>query len=116
MVIKLNLNRNHSTASFQSPNYPQNYTDNIRCKWVIDAPGAVFIRFFIDSIETESLYDTLEICTGSYCNESTRVAVLSGLQHWKSRRVRGSRASVELKTDGSINYRGFRATARALYV
>ena len=69
-------------------------------------------------MKTESRYDTVEICTGLSCNESTRVAVLSGRLRMKLQKVSGSSASVELKMNGAIINTcsgSFKAIAIALY-
>ena len=112
---ELNLSRNHIFEDLQSPYY---YTRNISCKWIIDAPEADFILLVIKSLKTESRNDTVEICTGFDCDESTQVAVFSGQLRMKLQEISGSKASVEVKMESPINYHcngGFKATAIALY-
>ncbi|XP_070571260.1 CUB domain-containing protein 2-like [Ptychodera flava] len=47
-----------------SPNYPDNYSDNVNCFWTITNKHAGSIRLAFDSFETEELYDYVQYGTG----------------------------------------------------
>ena len=69
-------------------------------------------------MKTESRNDTVEICTGFNCDESTQVVVFSGQLRMKLQEISGSKASVEVKMESPINYHcngSFKATVIALY-
>ena len=69
-------------------------------------------------MKTDSRNDTVEICTGLNCDESTQVAVFSGRLRMKLHEISGGKASVEVKMESpSKNHcnGSFKATVIALY-
>ena len=107
-----------SNATLQSPSYPSNYLENINCKWVITAPQNARARILFTNFQTESRYDTVELCSGRFCEAPTRLTTLTG-QLDTSMRLYESASnmlSVELKTDGRVGSSGFRATVSAIEV
>jgi len=63
----------------QSPLFPHNYPNSIKCKWTIytSKDSNVMVKF--DFIKIEKNYDTLKICTGKSCvDKNYLLAELSG--------------------------------------
>jgi hypothetical protein len=81
----------------QSPNpYPNNYSNT----WRITKAGATSIRVYFDYINTEMGYDLVELSNGdSYTGANNGV--------WSSW-TNGSYVDVTLRTDNSINDKGFK--------
>ena len=107
-----------SSATIRSPNYPSNYLENVRCSWVITAPQNSRVRLSFSDFETESLYDTVELCSSRCCDGSSVLASLSGRLATSARLYQSTSnvLSVELTTDGRVASTGFRATVSAIEV
>lgn len=103
-------------GSLASPNYPNNYGDKLQCIYVIEveADRRVELTFTDFSLEKQSecSWETLDIDLGDgvevpmkMCGNEYPVASLVSI---------GNRMELTLKTDGSVNDRGFRADYRAI--
>ena len=105
-----------STTVIQSPNYPSNYLENIHCKWIITGPPNTQLRIVFTNFSTESTYDTVELCSGRFCEPSSRLATLTGQRSNSLYNSSSNVLSVELRTDGSTGRSGFRATVTAIEI
>lgn len=54
-----------STATLQSPNYPDDYSSNCDCTWFISAPTGYNVKITFDTFRTETNYDTLTVIDAS---------------------------------------------------
>ena len=48
----------NSSGVLVSPNYPANYSGNLRCRWTVYAPGATRMGIVVE-VETEAYFDKL---------------------------------------------------------
>ena len=48
----------NSSGVLKSPNYPANYSGNLRCRWTVYAPGATRMGIVVE-VETEAYFDKL---------------------------------------------------------
>ena len=83
------------------------YLEKSNQTYVIDQPGAQYIRVYFERIETEARYDTVSV-------ESATAEVMdsfSGKQSGVfSEAVKGSQAVIRLKSDDSVNGWGFKVS------
>uniref|UniRef100_A0A8C5HD89 Cubilin n=1 Tax=Gouania willdenowi TaxID=441366 RepID=A0A8C5HD89_GOUWI len=96
-----------------SPNYPQNYPQNIDCIWLIVVPNgeAVQINFedeFYIEPTTSCLYDYLELRDGSTTNADL-ISRLCGNTKPSTQRSTGSSLLLRFRTDSSVTHKGFKA-------
>ncbi|XP_061094184.1 cubilin [Conger conger] len=96
-----------------SPNYPNNYPQNIDCVWVLTVPNGEAVQldfqeeFFIEPWNG-CPYDYLELRDGaSY--EAAVIARLCGSELPSTQRSTGSVMKLRFRTDGSVTHRGFKA-------
>ncbi|XP_067942013.1 ovochymase-like [Watersipora subatra] len=100
------------TGTFNSPNYPSDYTNSLSCEWTISVPsGIIQIDFSDFSLETSSTcsYDKLVIRDGSstgailgtFCGTAYNSVVASGRT-----------VVVQMTTDSSVTDSGFAASWR----
>ncbi|XP_054756505.2 blastula protease 10-like [Lytechinus pictus] len=103
-------------GSLASPNYPNDYDNNLRCVYVIEveADRRVELTFADFSLEDQSTcrWDALEIDLGDgvkvpmkMCGSEYPAASLVSI---------GNRMELTLKTDGSVTSSGFRADYRVI--
>ncbi|CAF1467779.1 unnamed protein product [Adineta steineri] len=59
-------------GTISSPNYPQNYSDSIICRWNLYHQNA-FIRLYIEKFHTELHYDTLTLYLGENLNNRAMI-------------------------------------------
>ena len=74
------------------------------------------VQVSFSDFQTEALYDTVSLCNGQYCDDTSRVASLSGTLS-TSNRVYESDSNVlqiEMETDGNVGSSGFRATVSSV--
>ena len=99
------------TGVISSPNYPQNYGNNADCSWKITAPsGYEFVVLRFDSYKTESCsFDYVEVRNGD-SPTSPLVKKVCGTRNSPLRVIsNGPSMFVRFRSDGSVNYKGFRA-------
>uniref|UniRef100_A0A3Q2G2M8 CUB and zona pellucida-like domains 1, tandem duplicate 1 n=1 Tax=Cyprinodon variegatus TaxID=28743 RepID=A0A3Q2G2M8_CYPVA len=94
-----------SSGTFESPNYPNNYQNNLDCTWYI-RPGHQFIRLQISDLDTECCCDPVDVYDG-HSTSSRRVLVCNNSV--SSFHSTSNYMTVLFRTDGSIVGRGFRA-------
>lgn len=101
-----------SSGTFQSPNYPSNYSENLYCKWTITASPGNTVALTFNNFRTEATYDVVSVCEGLICAPGSHWAQLSGQPSQSNLRYSsvGNVLTVELHTDGIIEYSGFSAT------
>ncbi|KAF6722152.1 Cubilin [Oryzias melastigma] len=96
-----------------SPNYPENYPQNIDCIWVIKVPNGEAVQidfekeFYIEHT-TSCLYDYLEVRDGSTLN-SDLVSRLCGSTRPSTQLSTGSAMLLRFRTDASVTHIGFKA-------
>ncbi|TNN61134.1 Cubilin [Liparis tanakae] len=109
----IELNDGDPPGYITSPNYPQNYPQNVDCIWVVSAPNgeAVQIDFEEDIyIETTAscVYDYLELRDGSTTN-SDLISRLCGNNRPSTQHSAGSAMLLRFRTDSSVTHKGFKA-------
>ncbi|XP_068604308.1 cubilin [Brachionichthys hirsutus] len=96
-----------------SPNYPQNYPQNIDCVWVITVPNGEAVQidfedeFYIEPVSS-CAYDYLELRDGSTSNAEL-ISRLCGSNRPPTQRSTGSSMLLRFRTDTSITHQGFKA-------
>ena len=108
-----------SVSTILSPNYPVDYLENIDCKWIVTAPPNTRVGITFSNFSTETPHDTVDVCSGRFCQPTSRLATLSGeMANLRSTQYTSSSnvLSVELKTDGTVGGSGFRAAVSAIEI
>ncbi|XP_033121970.1 uncharacterized protein LOC117120977, partial [Anneissia japonica] len=102
------LNTSGQSQSFSSPNYPNNYYNYLYCTWTIHVPEDLAIQLNFNDFSLENGYDYVRISSESINNISfTGVNFHSVLSE-------SNKLLVVMDTDGSVTYRGFNATVKAV--
>ncbi|XP_060950209.1 cubilin [Limanda limanda] len=108
----IKLNDNDPPGYISSPNYPQNYPQNIDCIWVITVPReAVQIDFqdeFYIEPTAQCMYDYLEVRDGSITNADL-ISRLCGNTRPSTQHSTGSSMLLRFRTDTSVTHKGFKA-------
>ncbi|XP_032366699.1 cubilin [Etheostoma spectabile] len=110
----IELNDDDPPGYITSPNYPQNYPQNIDCIWVITVPNGEAVQinfeddFYIEPTVSCS-FDYLELRDGSTSN-SGFIARLCGNTRPSTQHSTGSSMLLRFRTDASITHKGFKAT------
>ena len=98
------------SGAFASPNYPNNYGDNIGCSWTIDGPRNSVLTLRFVKFRTESGNDKVLIRSRS----GSIVGELSGsISSGQTYRINGGKIYIDFTTDGSVTSGGFLATWHA---
>ena len=98
---------------FSSPNYPQNYDNNLRCSWGITVPSGYRVQVTSGSFNTESGFDYLRIYDGP-SSSSAQLAALTGPRSTPFVYLStGTRLWFTFHTDHSVVTSGFQATYTA---
>jgi len=97
-------------GSVQSPNYPDQYSDNSECQYLIQTPEDSRINVHINYIDIEPsdhcVYDYLEIYDGPSMND-TNLGKLCGTGPVNDILSSTNELLVYFKSDSSITYGGF---------
>uniref|UniRef100_A0A3B5L191 Cubilin n=1 Tax=Xiphophorus couchianus TaxID=32473 RepID=A0A3B5L191_9TELE len=107
------LTDNDPPGYITSPNYPQNYPQNIDCTWVITVPNGEAVQidfeedFYIEPTASCS-FDYLELRDGSSLN-SDLISRLCGNTRPSTQHSKGSSMLLRFRTDSSVTHRGFKA-------
>ncbi|XP_021476232.2 cubilin [Oncorhynchus mykiss] len=96
-----------------SPNYPQNYPQNMDCIWVITVPNGESVQIDFDNefdIEPTSncFYDYVELRDGA-TSDANSLAKLCGNTRPSTEHSTGSTMYLRFRTDNSITHKGFKA-------
>uniref|UniRef100_A0A3Q2PZN4 CUB and zona pellucida-like domains 1, tandem duplicate 1 n=1 Tax=Fundulus heteroclitus TaxID=8078 RepID=A0A3Q2PZN4_FUNHE len=97
--------------TFQSPNYPNAYPNNLNCIWYI-RPGGQVIRLEFFNLNTECNYDWVTIYDGY--DTSSRVVQRLCSTHYMTYHSTGRYLTVQFRTDRSVTKQGFRASYRVV--
>ncbi|XP_033099819.1 suppressor of tumorigenicity 14 protein homolog, partial [Anneissia japonica] len=104
----IHLNTSGQSQSFSSPNYPNNYYNNLYCQWIIYVPEDLAILLEFNDFSLENRYDYVRIISENMTDISfTGVNFHSVLSE-------SNELLVVMDTDGSVTYRGFNATVKAV--
>ncbi|XP_064190205.1 cubilin [Anguilla rostrata] len=100
-------------AYIMSPNYPNNYPQNIDCVWVLTVPNGEAVQLdFEDEFYIEPSnscpYDYLELRNGA-SSDGNVIGRFCGTQRPSTQRSAGSVMMVRFRTDHSVTHRGFKA-------
>uniref|UniRef100_A0A8C4D9G2 Cubilin n=1 Tax=Dicentrarchus labrax TaxID=13489 RepID=A0A8C4D9G2_DICLA len=109
----IELNDNDPPGYITSPNYPQNYPQNIDCIWVITVPNGEAVQIdFEDEFYIEPtascMYDYLEVRDGSTSNTDL-ISRLCGNTLPSTQHSTGSSMLLRFRTDTSVTHKGFKA-------
>ncbi|CAB1340813.1 unnamed protein product [Coregonus sp. 'balchen'] len=96
-----------------SPNYPQNYPQNVDCIWVITVPNGESVQIdFEDEFDIEPtsncFYDYIELLDGA-TSDADSMAKLCGNTRPSTQHSTGSTMYLRFRTDASITHKGFKA-------
>ncbi|XP_053268342.1 cubilin [Pleuronectes platessa] len=109
----IKLNDNDPPGYISSPNYPQNYPQNIDCIWVITVPNGEAVQidfedeFYIEPT-AQCMYDYLEVRDGSIINADL-ISRLCGNTRPSTQHSTGSSMLLRFRTDTSVTHNGFKA-------
>lgn len=109
----IELNDYDPPGYITSPNYPQNYPQNIDCIWVITVPNGEAVQIdFEDQFYIEPTascgYDYLELRDGS-TSSSDLISRLCGSTQPSTQHSTGSSMLLRFRTDMSVTHKGFKA-------
>ncbi|MGH0144022.1 UNVERIFIED_CONTAM: hypothetical protein FKN15_047101, partial [Acipenser sinensis] len=96
-----------------SPNYPNNYPQNVDCSWTITVPNGEAVQldfegeFYIEPTASCS-YDYLELRDGASPN-APLIAKICGQEHPSTQKSTGSVMYLRFRTDSSVTHKGFKA-------
>ncbi|KAK6490308.1 cubilin [Huso huso] len=96
-----------------SPNYPNNYPQNVDCSWTITVPNGEAVQldfegdFYIEPTDSCS-YDYLELRDGATPN-APLIAKICGEEHPSTQKSTGSVMYLRFRTDSSVTHKGFKA-------
>ncbi|OON19800.1 CUB domain protein, partial [Opisthorchis viverrini] len=97
------------TNSIASPNYPQKYDAHLSYTWIISRPQGCVVRLQFEYFELESDNDFVHVYDGPASRENL-------LDTWTGKRLppprisTGNELTVVMRTDRSVEFRGFYAT------
>nr|XP_014268202.2 cubilin [Maylandia zebra] len=109
----IEVNDNDPPGYITSPNYPQNYPQNIDCIWVITVPNGEAVQidfedqFYIEPTSS-CMYDYLELRDGSTSNNNI-ISRLCGNTRPSTQHSTGSSMWLRFRTDASVTRQGFKA-------
>uniref|UniRef100_A0AAQ4PGY7 Cubilin n=1 Tax=Gasterosteus aculeatus aculeatus TaxID=481459 RepID=A0AAQ4PGY7_GASAC len=109
----IELDGNDPPGYITSPNYPQNYPQNIDCIWVITVPNGEAVQidfeeeFYIEPTNS-CLYDYLELRDGSTINTGF-ISRLCGNTRPSTQHSTGASMLLRFRTDASVVHKGFKA-------
>ncbi|KAM9333329.1 LOW QUALITY PROTEIN: cubilin [Pholidichthys leucotaenia] len=109
----ITLTDNDPPGYITSPDYPQNYPQNIDCTWVITVPNGEavqidFVEEFYIGHTTSCTFDYLELRDGS-TSSSDLISRLCGSTRPSTQHSTGSSMLLRFRTDSSITHKGFKA-------
>ncbi|XP_047455679.1 cubilin [Mugil cephalus] len=109
----IELNDGDPPGYITSPNYPQNYPQNIDCIWVITVPNGESVQldfedeFYIEPT-TSCRYDYLELHDGASLSADI-ISRLCGNTRPSTQHSTGSSMMLRFRTDTSVTHKGFKA-------
>uniref|UniRef100_A0A3Q3W0B5 Cubilin n=1 Tax=Mola mola TaxID=94237 RepID=A0A3Q3W0B5_MOLML len=109
----IGLNDGDPPGYITSPNYPQNYPQNIDCIWAITVPNGEAVRldfedeFYIEPADS-CQHDYLELHDGPTLNADV-ISRLCGNTRPSTQHSSGSSVLLRFRTDNSVTHKGFKA-------
>ncbi|XP_027132680.1 cubilin, partial [Larimichthys crocea] len=109
----IGLDDNNPPGYITSPNYPQNYPQNIDCIWVISVPNGEAVQidfedeFYIEPADS-CVHDYLELRDGSTSNAGL-ISLLCGNTRPSTQHSTSSSMLLRFRTDNSVTHKGFKA-------
>ena len=98
---------NSTTTYIKSPNYPENYDDNVDCRWWITTTVQKTIVLNLTEVMVENCCDMLQIYEGD--NDSGKQIYQSKDSSGSSEKwVNAKSLYVKFTTDDSTNFKGFK--------
>ncbi|KAL7976600.1 hypothetical protein Chor_008549 [Crotalus horridus] len=101
-----------SSGIFMSPNYPMPYYKNAECYWLLKSSHGSVFELYFDQFHLEAhsscYFDYLAVYDGSSSN-SNMLGKFCGNQIPPTLRSTSNNMYIKLRTDGSLNSRGFLA-------
>ncbi|XP_076878260.1 ovochymase-2 isoform X2 [Brachyhypopomus gauderio] len=101
-----------SQRAVRSPNYPQPYSNNTHCRWVVYAPEGYVVKLHFTDFDLEQSencdYDSLSVF-GDF-DARDEIVVVCGHSLPPPVLSYGRVMSVQFRSDGSVSARGFNAT------
>ncbi|XP_077864847.1 cubilin-like [Saccoglossus kowalevskii] len=92
-----------------SPNYPEDYDDNLLCEWTVSASPGKRIRVHVEDFKTEKRHDYLDLGDGyDMDKETSRFETLTGNEKEQSHVTATDKMWMRFVTDHRKTYRGFK--------
>ncbi|XP_077864849.1 cubilin-like [Saccoglossus kowalevskii] len=92
-----------------SPNYPEDYDDNLLCEWTVSASPGKRIRVHVEDFKTEKRHDYLDLGDGHDMDkEASRFETLTGNEKEQSHVTATDKMWMRFVTDHRKTYRGFK--------
>lgn len=106
---------NTQTLTIQSPNYPNNYPNNIECTWKLKVPQDRLVVLTFTEINLQQKYDHVSVYDGCSTDQTDLQRSYTGVTSGRPRhQSTGSTLEVQLYTNPSIGSRGFQATVSSI--
>ncbi|XP_071953545.1 MAM and LDL-receptor class A domain-containing protein 2-like, partial [Antedon mediterranea] len=109
-ITNIYLEDANVSYSFSSPNYPNNYYNNLNCKWTVSTSSEFVILLQFNDFQLEYGWDYLYVGFEENSYEYT----FTGSSTIHSIISENSTLWIRFYTDSSVTYRGFHATVTAL--
>ncbi|PAV66269.1 hypothetical protein WR25_01232, partial [Diploscapter pachys] len=100
-------------GTITSPNYPNNYYNNLDCQYMITSPSGTYITITFDPFIVESTYDYVVIFDGFENSTSKQIAKITGTPGRKQYEATGNQLLVWFHSDYIINKQGWSAAWEA---
>lgn len=62
----------------QSPNFPNHYSNNMKCIWTIHAEEGNKVQIKFEFIKLEKDFDRLQLCSDEMCNSEILMGNITG--------------------------------------
>ena len=99
-----------SSGVITSPYYPGNYGNYHRCTWKITGNSGDRVKLVIHGASIEAGYDYIQIRNGYLQSSGSNPGAISSFSGTMTFISSRENLIVFFYTDGSVTYRGFRAT------
>uniref|UniRef100_F6PKM8 CUB domain-containing protein n=1 Tax=Ciona intestinalis TaxID=7719 RepID=F6PKM8_CIOIN len=95
-----------------SPNYPNNYPNNVDCTWTITASDGMRVQLNLIRFSTERSYDYLTVSNFYFkiSSDGRQLARISGIYSNRIYTSVGKTLTLRFTSDGSVTRSGFNAT------
>ena len=105
---------NGSYGNFVSPNYPDNYPDNLNCSWGITVPSGYRVQVDFDTFEVEDTHDYLRIYNGPSSSSPQLASLTGSLSTPCTLFSSGPSLWFNFVTDSTVTKKGFKASYSAV--